>query len=585
MPVSRRALLLAGGALVAAAVGVFGASVAFAGDEVPRGTMVRTLELGGLSRAEAVTALSGAFGTERTSPIALVADEQVLTLDPVRAGLELDVEATVDEALDVGPLDRLKLLVGGGRDVDPVPSVDEAALQAELEALAGGFDRPPREGSIAFSDEGKAVESMPETGRRLDVDETAEAVEEAYLSQRVDGVADVTPVATSEQDVRDAVQDIAVPALAAPIAVTGGDGRVSVEALDLAATMTIVTDDQGELGPVIDAPALHARLLERLKDLGQAPVDASFVIEAGRPVVVPSQDGTSISPPDLAAAVSSVLTDPAPRTAAAPLTPQAPRVTTAMAKGLGIVEQLATYTSEHPCCQPRVTNIHRIADIIDGYVLKPGEQLDLNAVVGRRDTARGFVPAPQILDGEFVDSVGGGVSQFTTALFNTVFFSGLKDVEHSPHSYYISRYPPGRESTVSFPKPDFIFENDTPNGVLVKTAYTGTSITVTFWGTKQYDEVRSVTGPRTRVRDFETVYDERSTCSSTSGGLGFDIVVTRVFVKGGAEVRREDFSTRYRPQPRIVCGPPPAPPAPPSPSPVPSPSPSLSPAAEPPAPT
>ena len=59
-------------------------------------------------------------------------------------------------------------------------------------------------------------------------------------------------------------------------------------------------------------------------------------------------------------------------------------------QGLGIVEQLATYTSEHPCCQPRVTNIHRIADIIDGYVLKPGEQFDLNAVVGRRDTARGF---------------------------------------------------------------------------------------------------------------------------------------------------------------------------------------------------
>ena len=143
-------------------------------------------------------------------------------------------------------------------------------------------------------------------------------------------------------------------------------------------------------------------------------------------------------------------------------------------------------------------------------------------------------------------------------MFNAVFFSGLKDVEHSPHSYYISRYPPGREATISYPKPDFVFENDSPHGVLVDTSYTGTSITVTFWGTKRFDEVRSVTGPRTRMRDFDTQYVERDDCTATSGDEGFDIVVTREFVKGGQVVRREPFSTRYKPEPEFICGPPPA---------------------------
>jgi vancomycin resistance protein YoaR len=98
-------------------------------------------------------------------------------------------------------------------------------------------------------------------------------------------------------------------------------------------------------------------------------------------------------------------------------------------------------------------NIHRIADIVDGHVVLPGEQFDLNELTGPRDRARGFVDAPQILDGEFVDRIGGGISQFVTTMFNAVFFSGLKDVEHSPHSYYISRYPPGREATISYPSP------------------------------------------------------------------------------------------------------------------------------------
>jgi hypothetical protein len=100
---------------------------------------------------------------------------------------------------------------------------------------------------------------------------------------------------------------------------------------------------------------------------------------------------------------------------------------------------------------------------------------------------------------------------------------------------------------VSYPLPDLIFKNDSPHGVLIDTSYTGTSITVTFWGTKRFDEIRSVTGPKTRLRDFETEYVDRPDCTATSGEQGFDITVTRVFVAQGQEVRREPFNTRYKP--------------------------------------
>lgn len=568
---SRRTLLVSAGALLATLVVGGGAAVAYADDDVPRGTTVRALDIGGLSRAQAVERVAGAYGDERATPISLVADGEVLTLDPAAAGIDLDAEASVERALDVSPWQRLSAFVGASRELDAVAAVDEAALSGELRRLAGEFDRPPREGALAFDDEGEIVETLPETGRSLDVTGAAEAVRGAYLVPRVEVPSEVVSVETTEDDVREAREQILEPAVAAPISVKAGDRSARVTAAAVRAALRVEVVD-GELTPLLDAEVLHERVGDNLQRVGLAPVDATFRIENGAPVLVPAVDGTSISPDDLAAAVLSVLTDDEPREATAPLTPAQARVTTERAATLNINELMASYTSAFPCCAPRVTNIQRIAEIVDGYVLLPGERFDLNGVVGPRDTARGFVAAPQILDGEFVDSVGGGVSQFATAIFNTTFFSGLKDIAHSPHSFYISRYPPGREATVSFPQPALIFENDTPNGVLIKASTTGTSVTVDFWGTKQFDEIRSVTGPRTRPTPFVTQYDQRPTCSSTSGSDGFDIAVTRVFVAGGRDVDREEFRTRYKPQPRIICGPPPS---------APSPSAAPSPAAEP----
>ena len=569
---SRRALLAGAGALLATLV--VGGGVAVAADsDIPRGTTVRSLDLGGLSRTAAVETVSGAFGAERAAPVELVAADTVLILDPSAGGIELDAEATVERALDVSSWQRLVSLVGVGRELDAVAVVDEVALTVELRRLAGEFDRAAREGSLAFDAEGEVVETSPQTGRALDVQGAAEAVRSAYLATRLEVPTDTIAVQTTAADVRAAREQILEPAVSEPILVTAGDAAALVPVDAIKAALRVEADDDGELAAVLDPVVLHEEVGDNLDRVGVAAVDATFRIENGAPVLVPAVDGTSISPDDLAAAVASVLTDDEPREASAPLTPSQARVTTERAATLNINERMASFTSAFPCCAPRVTNITRIAEIVDGYVLLPGEQFDLNGVVGRRDTARGFVPAPQIQDGVFIDSVGGGVSQFATAIFNTTFFAGLKDITHSPHSYYISRYPPGREATVSFPLPDLIFENDTPNGVLIKASTTATSVTVDFWGTKRFDEIRSVTGPRTRPTEFVTTYDQLPTCSGTPGGNGFDIVVTRVFVAGGQEVDREDFSTRYRPQPRIICGPPPPV------VPVPAPTPSGSPAA------
>ncbi|HWH28977.1 MAG TPA: VanW family protein [Mycobacteriales bacterium] len=534
------------------------------------------LDLAGLDRSAAAQRISQGLAGAAGSPIALVAGDEVLTLRPQDAGLRVDADATADAALDAGLLDRLRGLVGAERDVDPVVALDEDRARQAVAAAAKGFDRPAREGSVSFEElEPTPVE--PLAGRRVDVDGALEALREQWpRSQRIEVPVEELEVRTSAEDVERAVEQIAEPAVSAPVVLVGEKGELAIPPETIAAVLRIEVSDDGELAPVVDAAALQQRTLLDRRRVEDSAVDATFDTSSGTPVVVPSRTGRGFAPDDMADAVEELVDDDAPRRKQVPFSTTSPRVTTEKARTLGVVEQISTYTSRFPCCAPRVTNIRRIAEIVDGYVVLPGEEFDLNGYVGPRDRARGFVPAPQILRGEFVDDVGGGVSQFATALFNAYFFAGLEDVEHTPHSYYISRYPPGREATISWPKPDLVFRNDSPHGVLIRATSTGTSVTVSMWGTKRYD-IRAIAGPRTRITQAETRYIDRPGCIPGKGGTGFDITVTRVFEQGGREVKREEFDTRYLPQPEFVCGRPPSAAAAPSPSPSPSTSPPAAP--------
>ena len=96
-------------------------------------------------------------------------------------------------------------------------------------------------------------------------------------------------------------------------------------------------------------------------------------------------------------------------------------------------------------------------------MLKPGEIFSLNGIVGERTAANGFVEGFIIKGGKFKEELGGGVSQSATTTFNAMFFAGLKDIQHQPHTLYIDRYPAGREATVAWPTPGPEASRTTPS--------------------------------------------------------------------------------------------------------------------------
>ncbi|OLT13884.1 hypothetical protein BJF79_19555 [Actinomadura sp. CNU-125] len=536
----------------------YGAAAAYSGAQVPRGTRVLGIDLGGLDERSAVERLGKLAAERAAQPLRIRAGGREVSLNPEEAGLSLDVRATMESAMEnsFGFFSVFDAVLGG-RDVDPRVRVDESELAEALRKVNAQIGTPVQPGTVRFHGTTPEV-VLPRAGVGLDARQVAAPIRAAYLRvlagkpTPLDLETGPLQPKVGADAVRRTAEGPARVAVSEPVTLLFGGDRLAVEAEEFAPFLTFEPDGAGAMQPQIDGEKLARALKPRLRRVESPARDATFEIEADGPRLVPSAAGREAEPKALADAVLSAAVRAQGREANVPLTATEPRLTTEAARKLGVREKISTFTTRHTCCAPRVTNIHTIADILDGHIVRPGETFSLNGVVGKRDRARGFVPAPMILNGRYVDDVGGGISQFATTMFNAVFFGGLEDVQHMPHSFYISRYPAGRESTVSFPQPDFRWRNDSPYGVLVDTSYTDTSVTVTFWSTKRYD-IESKSSERYAIRGFESKTDSGPNCIPMPGAEGFKIDVWRIFKQDGQVLRRQKFHTTYLPEPRITC--------------------------------
>ncbi|HZB19683.1 MAG TPA: VanW family protein [Blastococcus sp.] len=566
----RRGAVLVPAGAVAVLAALYGGDLLLSSGDVPRATVVSGVDIGGLSPAAASDRLTEELTPRVTADRTVVADDVEAALSPVAAGLALDVEATVDAADDqpLNPWTRLVTLFSD-REVEPVVSADETALAAQIETVAANVDRAPVDATIAIDGTTPGVADAAD-GRHLDREGSADAIVAALAADQDPGTpielpVEVTPVLVDEAEAQRVLAETVAPALSAPVSVVVPDSDdtavVSVEAI--AASLAFTAQEDGVLAVAVDPARLQTALGDELAVFGSGAQDARFEVSGGAVTVVPSVDGTGVAPATLAEQLLPVLTEPEPRTVTAELGPVPADFTTEEAQALGIKEEIGSFTTNigNPASGE---NIRIVAAEVDGALVLPGETFSLNTFTGPRGTAQGYVPAGVISGGQITQAVGGGISQFATTMFNAVFFSGLEDIYHKPHSYYISRYPAGREATVYEGQIDLQWRNDTDTGVYIDTTWTPGTITVTFYGTKRY-EIQSISSNRVNVR--EPVVQEKpddGTCKPQGGSQGFDITVTRVFrdLSTGAEVRREDFRTHYAAEPIIRCIPPAAPPAP-----------------------
>lgn len=546
--------------IAAVAVGVVVLIYVFAvlssGSSARSGTVVGGVDIGGMSEEEAAQAVAKGTAARVDRPVRIKADGISFRVQPEQAGLSLDAAASVAPAFgrDWNPISLLTSPFST-LDLPLVASVDDAALQAEVTQLADAVAQAPVEPRIVMRN-GQARVKEGSAGRELDVAATADALRAAFLEPRrpIDAPLVTVEPAISSAATQEALA-LARSATSAPVIVQAGSVSATLSGEDIADALSFTTEGS-TLVPRLDGAKLHRAIADQLGSIETPGRDATFRIRKGVPQVVSSKVGRGVEDAELASSVASVLANPeGDRTVTVSVGVREPKLTTAEAAALGINEKISTFTQQYPYAAYRSQNIGQAAERINGTLLMPGETFSLNDTILERTVENGYTTGYVVGEGGvFREDLGGGVSASATTTWTAAFFAGMERVQNIAHSIWISRYQPGLEATVAWGIFDLKFRNDSPTAVFITAGTTPTSMTVSFWGTPQYDRIEAEFGARTGVVPFSKVFNEDPECEPQSGIDGFTITVDRVFYKDGEEVRREPITTRYKPAPQVVCG-------------------------------
>ncbi len=593
---SLRLVLLALAAVVVMMAGGFALSRALAGDRVLGAVSALGVELDGMTRTEVESALASAEVGLQGRPVTFEIRGAEAALQPAQVGFEVDIDRTADRVLEVGRRGDVSEQfrwwlshIGRRETVSADVSVEEPLIEAVLETWDQEYiGNPPVPGSIDL-DGATPVPSYPKSGEQIDRAVAIPIVRETIAAIDLPATPPALPVTGVESRVTPAAVDAALERaetwLSGPITLISNDGQAQVEFTveDLAEAFR--SEPAGSDVRLFFDPESVAVVLEQIRaDVEAAPVNARFEIVDGTQVeVVPGRNGTEIDPQTTAANLA-VAAGGSIRRGVLPLAEGAePEVTTEQLEALGIEHLVSQFTTYHACCQNRVTNIHLIADAVDRVVVPPGGTFSLNEHVGPRTADKGYLEGGTIVAGELKETVGGGVSQFATTMYNAVFWGGYEDVTHKPHSFYFPRYPRGIEATISWPQPELSFRNDTDAAVLIDTSYTDTSVTVRLFGDNDGrivaadwaepgpydfevlaeggDEARRVDGdvsdrinfrsppdPLYRAVDDLDVDSTRTVQTATDG---YSVIVTRTITVGSVEETQE-WTVVYSPRREII---------------------------------
>lgn len=268
----RSKLVLVGASLFGVIGVAYGAGLLLNQADVPKGTTVLGVDIGGVTKEEAVQKLDAGLGQRASTPLQLTVGGKEQSLAPDKAGLALDSQATVRGAAgsDYNPVSVIGSLFGAERVAQPVIPVDEEKLSAALADLAGGSGSVT-EGTIKF-EPGKVTAVPGKSGTVLDVQRSMLYVRDAYRAQVETGRTNVVelPVATKEPtigaaELDRAMKEFAKPAMSDLITIKAGGKQIQFGPQRSLPQILSMKPIDGRLVEVYDKKAID-RLLEGVFD-------------------------------------------------------------------------------------------------------------------------------------------------------------------------------------------------------------------------------------------------------------------------------------------------------------------------------
>lgn len=283
-------------------------------------------------------------------------------------------------------------------------------------------------------------------------------------------------------------------------AVKPADGRT----LDQPALIRAITDLDGGAGtadaPFESVPGRDLDLEAIALELNAEPSPARYDIPTGK--VVDGQIGVSLDPQAARFALDAAAPGEQIRL---PADVTYPSMTAQELEAVLFRDVLGSTSTHVGGTSIRRGNVKLAGEACNGVILNDGDIFDYNAVVGKRTTERGYGAAPAYVNGETVDTIGGGICQVSSTVYYATLLANLEIVERYAHRYAPNYITWGMDATVSWGGPEFRFRNNTGYPIRLDVTYDKkNNIKVEIVGTKTDDTYVKMTYKNLGDTPYET---------------------------------------------------------------------------------
>lgn len=264
-----------------------------------------------------------------------------------------------------------------------------------------------------------------------------------------------------------------------------------------------------------------------------------------------TEDEAAASTPGLNANSGDLMPEQGP-----PL-PSIPDRTREEVKKRGLVEMASFQTHFAHAIPSQAKNIALAASRIDLRIVQPGQVFSYNLAAGPFDRSNGYGLGRMFSGNRIVPSIGGGVCQVSSTLYNAVLRADLPVVERHPHSLTVPYLQPGRDATVLDGVMDFRFRNNLTKPILISSSTQGRWVWVRLYGPEKSAPVRLESKILARVKPWtERIADSRLAAGQTQliapGQEGFTVQTWKI-VKSPQGDKRIDLGVNvYKPSPRLI---------------------------------
>lgn len=214
----------------------------------------------------------------------------------------------------------------------------------------------------------------------------------------------------------------------------------------------------------------------------------------------------------------------------------------------GITDVLGSYSTYYgDGDEGRTMNVESGARHVGGTLVQPGEEVSVNALMEPYTEENGYGMAASFENGEVVDSMGGGICQVSTTLYNALLLAEVEITERYAHSMLVSYVEPSMDAAIAGDVKDLKFRNNKEDSIYIEAVLSDGNIGFNVYGKETRPENRSVefesetieTTESDEIRYVATDDYIGAMYTSSSAQEGLTAQLWKIVYEDGEEVSRD----------------------------------------------